>query len=171
MTILEKTQQDLEIKVQQERIKLAFNEFLLEMAKNYTTLYHFTIPTKLSGIFKEQKLKAGKEGYVSFTRDYRLTDDDNYFNSGEYIIRLSFDGKGISENIKIQPIRDKHFPDEREEGTLKEVPLKYLKQIDVLIDTRVFPEESIRSLEVALKKFKVPFNFVKKWAILKDNNG
>jgi len=170
VTIVEKTISDLEIQIAQERIKIAFNEFLLEMAKNYSTIYHFTTPSKILEIVKSKKLKHGKEGYISFTRDYRLPDDKNYFNTGEYIIRLSFDGKGISENIKIQPIRDKNYPDEREEGTLKEVPLKYLKQIDILVDTRVFTRSAIESVQSDIQKINpaIKVNIIKKWNIIKE---
>lgn len=168
MNILEKSLQDLEIELSQNRIKVAFTEFLVEMAKNYSTLYHFTTPAKIESILRDGKLKAGKEGYVSFTRDYQLPDDKNYFNTGEYIVRLSFDGEGITQNIKVQPIRDQKFPDEREEGTLKTVPLKYLKQIDIIIDTRVFPRTSIEALEQSLKnKTTVPINLLKKWNLVK----
>jgi 3-methyladenine DNA glycosylase AlkC len=82
---------------------------------------------------------------------------------------MTFDGKGISENIKISPIRDKQFPDEREEGTLKEVPLKYLRQIDILVDTRVFTRGSLESIALDIKKINplIEVNIIKKWNLIK----
>jgi len=138
----------LETEIANLKSYISFREYILNEAKQVGFVYHFTTPAKILNILKSGKIKKGNEGYVSLTRDFQLPNERGYFNTGEYIIRITIDGDKLSNNVKILPISDDRFlTDEREEGVSNDINIKYFKCIDFLItDNRVFPKESIDSI-------------------------
>ena len=161
----------LESEILNLKLRLSFREYLLNEAKQVDTIYHFTTLAHIESIIKSNKLVKGKEQYISVTRDYQLPNEKGYFNTGEYIVRLSFDGDKISENIKIIPVKDNKYNDEREEGILNDLSLKYLKQIDIITDYTWFSKTMVEAVYEKIKKTiqnkDTPINIVKKWQIVK----
>lgn len=160
---------NLEREVANLKSYLSFREYILNEAKQVGYLYHFTTLSRIEKIVNS-KIKKGNEGYVSLTRDFQLPNENGYFNSGEYIVRIVIDGDMLFNNFKITPIRDIHFNDEREEGILQDIDLKYVKQIDILTsDTRVFSKTAIFSVYKEVKKAFKNTNLVKKFQTLRNN--
>jgi len=168
----------LEDEVAQLKSHLSFREYILNEAKQVGNIYHFTTLTNILKIIKSGKIIKNNENYVSLTRDFQLPNENGYFNTGEYVVRITIDENRLSENIKIEPISDVLFNDEREEGVLNEIKTKYFKQIDFLItDNRVFPKDSITVIyeKCKTKLFKtvktvktVKTNLIKKYQPVKD---
>jgi len=154
----------LESEVANLHAHLSFREYILNEAKQVGNVYHFSTLTKIEQILTSGKLKKNNEKYVSLTRDFQLPMEQGYFNTGEYIVRITIDGDKLSENVKIYPVRDVQFNDEREEGVLNEISIKYFKQIDFLItDNRVFPKKSINVIYEECKKQFNNTNKIKKF--------
>jgi len=167
LTILESTLAELESEVRKQQMKLSYKEYILREAKQVGNIYHFTPLSRIESIIRDKKITKGKQGYVSLTRDFQLPNDDNYFDSKEYIVRLTIDGNKLSENTKIIPHQDREFPDEREEGVLTSVKLKYIKRIDIILDYRLFSETAINAVyEVIKNQFPETYK-VKKWLPVK----
>lgn len=137
----------------------------LKEAKQVGTIYHFTEAAKIESIIKTYELRLGNENYISFTRNPNLP-SSGHFNSFEYVVRLSFDGDKMSENLKISPIRDIRHADESEEGVLRKVSLKYLKQIDIK-PNNIFSINMLGFISDICKTHDIKCNFVKKWEVVK----
>lgn len=160
-------QKELELK--------ALKEFIKE-GKQVGNVYHFTTPANIKSIL-EVGLVSGREGYISLTRNYRLPEEPGYFNTGEYTIRLTLDGNKISDNLKIEPIKDKNYNDEREEGVIDwnkhknglktVIDKKYIKQIDI-VSSRLFPEKSLEFILELCEKYNIKCNILPKWQPVKN---
>jgi len=159
----------LEKKIIDLKLELIFREYILREAKQSGILYHFTTPSKILEIINTQKIKKGNEKYVSLTRNFQLPNEKGYFNTGEYLIRLNIDGNNLSENYKISPISDINFHDDQEEGVLKDIPLKYVKEIDILIsDSRIFSKEIMEFLVNDItKRTNIKIKRIKKFQVYK----
>jgi len=117
---------------------------------------------------RSKKISKNNEGYVSVTRDFQLPNEKGYFNTGEYVVRITIDGDKLSNNVRIMPIGDINFEDERECGILNEVKSKYFKQIDFLTtDNRVFPKESVRVIYDKCKDMFDDVRLIKKYQPVK----
>jgi len=134
-------------------------------AKQVGNIYHFTNPVSIKSIIKSKELKLGTEKYVSFTRNPNLT-NSGYFNSFDNVIRLTFDGDRMSNNIKIYPISDKNYRDESEEGVLKKVSFKYLKQIDIK-PNEIYTSDTLTFVSDLCKKNNIKCTFVSRWEVVK----
>jgi len=156
----------LENNVLDLKIYTCFREYILNEAKQVGFIYHFTTLTRINSILKS-KLNKGHQKYLSLTRDFQLPNEKGYFNTGEYIVRLTIDGDKLSNNVKIIPYRDKAYNDEREEGVLNDIKLNYIKQVDILTsDNRIFSREYIDFVFKNLKS-NIPINLVKKFQPVK----
>jgi len=160
----------LEMEVSNLKSYTSFREYVLYEAKQVGHIYHFTTPTKILDILKSGKIAKGNEGYVSLTRDFQLPYEKGYFNTGEYIIRITIDGDKLSNNVKINPISDVRFStDEREEGVLNEINSKYFKYIDILTtDNRIFPKSAINAVFEKCKDHFKNTKLIKKFQPVKD---
>lgn len=168
MNIQQSLLEVLEANVASLKTQLSFSEYILKEAKQVGYIYHFTTLSNIEKIIKSNKIEKGKEGYVSLTRDFQLPNYNGYFNSGEYIVRITIDGNKLSENTKIKPISDKSFNDEREDGVAESINLKYIKQIDILYtDTRVFSNTAINAVCEVIKNKYDKINLIKKFQPVK----
>jgi len=135
-------------------------------SKQVGTIYHFTEPAWIENIIKNGKLELNNEKYVSFTRNPSLPDIEGYFHKAQYCIRLSFDGNKMSNNLKISPIKDSKYSDESEEGILRKVSLRYLKQIDIKPNT-VYNKKMLEYIIELCKKHNIKCNFTSHWKVIK----
>lgn len=161
----------LEQEISQLKSRLSFREYVLKEAKQVGFIYHFTTLSTIENILIS-KIKKGNQKYVSLTRDFQLPNEKGYFNTGEYIVRIVIDGNKLSENVKIIPHRDIDYNDEREEGALNDISLKYIKYVDILTsDTRVFSDTAINAVHENLlqiaKGLKLDIRKIKKFQPVK----
>lgn len=170
---LQKLEED---KIFQKEIELQALKELIKEGKQVGNIYHFTTPANIKSIL-DIGLISGREGYISLTRNFRLPEEPGYFNTGEYTIRITLDGTKISNNLKIEPIKDKNFNDEREEGVIDwnkyrnaektKIDKKYFKQVDI-VSSRLFPEKSLEFIIDLCKKQNIKCNILPKWQPVKD---
>ena len=152
----------LENDILDTKIKLSFKEYILAEAKQSGVLYHFTTLANIENIIKSKKIQKGEQKYVSLTRDFQLPMDKNYFNPDEYIVRISIDGDKLSENIKIIPHNDKDYPDEKEEGILNDISMKYFLRVDFVKNYTYFTSEMIDAVIGNIEE-KITTGSYKKW--------
>lgn len=153
MNILESCLDKLERDVRNRQVITSFREYILNEAKQVGYIYHFTTLSRIEEVINNRKIERGKEGYVSLTRDFQLPNNPGYFNTGEYIVRITIDGNKLSNNTKIEPIHDVKYNDECEEGVLKSIDMKYFSRVDFLTtDTRVFSRTAIDAVYNAVRK-------------------
>ena len=160
----------------QKELELQSLKELIKEGKQVGNVYHFTTPMNIKSIL-EVGILSGREGYISLTRNFRLPEEKGYFNTGEYVIRITLDGNKISDNLKIEPIKDKNFFDEREEGVIDwnkyknrqktKIDRKYIKQVDV-VSSNIFPEKSLEFVLDICKKYNIKCNILPKWQPVKN---
>ena len=139
-----------------------FNESMLKEAKQVGILYHFTSVKGLSSILTMGGLRAFRQPYISFTRNYSL--------KGFGGVRIVINGDKLSNKYKITPYLDKVSGIDRHEGENEEIImypegkvlpiLNYIKEIEVLNSVwkggYYFHEEILKNVE----SNKIPFNIV-----------
>lgn len=158
-----------------------FREWLLlQEAKSVGVIYHFTRLTSLKDIEDSNFCLGSHQHYVSFTRNFDLSNKDFYKNDmsvlkgdDKRIVRMAIDGTALSNHYKIEPFLDLEYGVKRKQGEWEERILKhgikkspketvcikpYIKQIDVLHDDGDFIKDVLSDIK---SKFNVVSKFKK----------
>lgn len=135
-------------------------EYSIFERKQSGILYHFTTPSGVMGILKEDRMRS-ELGHISFTRNPDLR---SWYEQYDSYVRITFDGTAMSDRFRIQPhlYKPKRFEPIQDTELFGDEPeLSYPDRLNLFKDER---EETIMRPEISgVCKYIVQIDILKQY--------